>query len=144
MAGEVDVRNEGPPDSQDTEDLSLGQLVGRVTSDMSQLFRQELDLAKTEIKEEVTKVGKGAGMMSGAGVAGLFALLLFSFAAAWGLAEPLTRWVAFLVVGGVWLLIAAVLFLVGRRQLASAKPFPPQKTVETLKEDAQWAKDQMK
>jgi len=144
MAGDVDVRNDSSGGADDAEELSVGELIGRVTSDASQLFRQELELAKTEIKEEVAKVGKGAGMMSGAGIAALFALQLFSLAAAWGLAEPLYRWVAFLVVGGVWLLTAAVLFLVGRRQLASAKPFPPQQTVETLKEDAQWAKDQMK
>jgi uncharacterized membrane protein YqjE len=126
------------------EDLRLGELIGRVTGDVSQLFRQELELAKAEIKEEVAQAGKGAGLMSGAWVAAVFALLLFSLAAAWGLAEPLDRWGAFLVVAGVWLLIALVLFKAGRRQLAQAKPFPPQKTVETLKEDVQWAKEQMK
>lgn len=131
-------------DAPDPEELSLGELVGRVTGDMSQLFRQELDLAKAEIKEEVSKAGKGAGMMSGAGISVLYALMLFSLAAAWGLAEPLYRWVAFVVVGAVWLVIGLVLFLAGRRQLAEAKPFAPPKTVETLKEDVQWAKDQMK
>ncbi len=144
MARDVELRQDSGSDDEPVEELSVGQLIGRVTGDLSQLFRQELDLAKTEIKEEVAKAGKGAGMMSGAGIAGLYALLLLSFAAAWGLAEPLSRWLAFLVVAGVWLLVALVLFLTGRRQLASAKPFPPQKTVETIKEDAQWAKDQMR
>lgn len=144
MAGDVDVRPEGGSGGEAAEDLSVGQLIGKVTGDLSELFRQELELAKTEIKEEVVKAGKGAGMMSGAGIAGLYVLLLLSLAAAWGLAEPLNRWVAFLVVAGVWLVIAVVLFLAGRRQLAEAKPFPPEKTVEALKEDAQWAKDQMR
>lgn len=143
MARDVDVRPDGGSEGEAPEDLSVGQLFGRVTGDLSDLFRQELDLAKTEIKEEVTRAGKGAGMMSGAGIAGLFALLLLSFAAAWGLADVVARGVAFLIVGGAWVLVALVLFLAGRRQLAKAKPFPPQKTVETLKEDVQWAKDQM-
>ena len=144
MARDVEVRPTGGSDGDSAEDLSLGQLVGRVTGDVSDLFRQELDLAKTEIKEEISRAGKGAGMLSGAGIAGLFAVLLLSFAAAWGLAEVVARGVAFLIVSGAWLVGALVLFLAGRRQLAKAKPFPPQKTVETLKEDVQWAKDQMK
>ncbi len=138
------MRAGGRSDTPEPDELSLGELVGRVTGDLSQLFRQELDLAKTEIKEEVSRAGKGAGMMSGAGISVLYALMLFSLAAAWGLAEPLYRWVAFVVVGAVWLLIGLVLFVAGRRHLAEAKPFAPPKTVETLKEDVQWAKDQMR
>jgi uncharacterized membrane protein YqjE len=143
MERNVDVRFRDGSDGQPAEELSVGQLVGRVTGDLSQLFRQELDLAKTEIKEEVARAGKGAGMLSGAGVAGLYGLMLLSFAAAWGLAEVVARGVAFLLVGVAWLLVALVLFLTGRRQLAKAQPFPPQQTVETLKEDVQWAKEQM-
>jgi Putative Actinobacterial Holin-X, holin superfamily III len=144
MARDVDVRPEAETDGQPVEDLSVGQVVGRVTSDLSQLFRQELELAKTEIKEEVTHAGKGAGMISGAGIAALFVLQLCSLAAAWVLADHVARGAAFLIVGGVWAVIGLVLFTAGRRHLAAAKPFPPQKTVETLKEDVQWAKDQMK
>ncbi len=138
------MRPESGSDGEPVEELSVGQLIGRVTGDLSQLFRQELDLAKTEIKEEVAKAGKGAGMMSGAGIAALFALLLLSFAAAWGLAEVVATGVAFAIVGGAWVLVALVLFLGARKHLADAKPFPPEKTVETLKEDVQWAKDQMR
>ena len=145
MPKDLDVRSAQVGDGQvDDDEPTVGELVGRVTGDLSTLFRQELELAKTEIKEEVTKAGKGAGMLSGAGIAGLYALLLLSFAAAWGLAEEVSRGVAFLIVGGFWIVIAAALFVMGRRQLETAKPFPPQQTVETLKEDAQWAKEQMK
>jgi uncharacterized membrane protein YqjE len=144
MARDLDVRSTEADNGQADEEPTVGELFGRVTGDLSTLFRQELELAKTEIKEEVTKAGKGAGMLSGAGIAGLYALMMLSFAAAWGLAETVSRGVAFLIMGVVWLAIAAALFVIGRRQLATAKPFPPEQTVETLKEDAQWAREQMK
>jgi len=144
MPGDVDVRHEDGSDEAPAEDLSLGDLVGRITGDITQLFRQELELAKTEIKEEVAHAGKGAGMMSGAGIAALFGLQMLSLAAAWAVDLALFRWTAFLVVGAVWIAVALVLFSKGKRQLSDAKPFPPPKTVETLKEDAQWVKDQMK
>jgi len=143
MARDLDVRSTQADNGQANEEPTVGELFGRVTGDLSTLFRQELELAKTEIKEEVTKAGKGAGMLSGAGIAGLYALMLLSFAGAWGLAETVSRGVAFLIMGGVWVAIAAALFVVGRRQLATVNPVPEQ-TVETLKEDAQWAKEQMK
>ncbi|HEV3362748.1 MAG TPA: phage holin family protein [Acidimicrobiia bacterium] len=144
MARDIDVRPEAEPDDHPVEDQSVGQIVGRVTSDLSQLFRQEVALAKTELKEEISQAGKGAGMISGAGIAALFVLQLCSLAAAWVLADHVARGAAFLIVAGVWAIVGLVLFTAGRRHLAAAKPFPPQKTVETLKEDVQWAKDQMK
>jgi len=144
MARDIDVRPEAEPDDQSVEDQSVGQIVGRVTSDLSQLFRQEVALAKTELKEEISQAGKGAGMISGAGIAALFVLQLCSLAAAWVLADHVARGAAFLIVAAVWAIVGLVLFTAGRRNLAAAKPFPPQKTVETLKEDVQWAKDQMK
>jgi uncharacterized membrane protein YqjE len=123
------------------EDVSLGQLVGRLTSDMSRLFRDELQLAKVEIKEEVGKSSKAAGMLGGTGVAALLALLMLSFAAAWGLAEVIATGFAFLVVGGFYAIVAGALFLVGRRKLAEVHPVPEQ-TVETVKEDVAWARAQ--
>lgn len=123
------------------EDQSLGQLVGRMTSDLSTLFRQEIELAKVELREEVAKAGKGAGMFGGAGFAGYMAILLLSFAGAWGLAELMAAGLAFLIVGALYAVVAAGLLLVGRRKLKSIRG--PQQTVKTVKEDVQWAREQM-
>ncbi len=141
MARDVDVPA-GMTHSDPVEDLSLGDLVGRITGDITQLFRQEIELAKTEIKQEAARAGKGAGLMSGAAVAGLLALQLSSLALAWAVDTALWRWVAFFIIAAMWTIVAVVLFNAGKRQLTTLKP--PQQTVETLKEDAQWAKDQMR
>lgn len=122
-------------------DKSVGQLLGRMTSDLSHLFHDELELAKVEIKEEVTKAGTAAGLFGGTGVAALFALLMFSFAAAWGLAEIIPIGYAFLIMGALYAVIAVVTFVVGRQQISTVNPIP-QQTVETLQEDIAWAKQQ--
>lgn len=121
-------------------DLSLGELIGRITTDFGNLVTTQVELAKVEIKEEVAKATKGAAMVSGGAVAGLLALLLLSMAAAWGLAEVMAPGFAFLVVGGVWLIAAAVLILTGRNRLTEVNAVP--ETRETIKEDVQWAQQQ--
>jgi len=124
-----------------SDERSLGQIVSDVSSDLSTLFRQELELAKTELKEEIGKAGKGAGMLGGAGFAGYFVLLFLSFA----LMLLLDRWMAAslaaLIVAVLWGIAAAVLASMGRKKLKEANPQLP-KTQQTLKEDAQWAKAQ--
>ena len=121
-------------------DQSLGELVARLSTDFGDLVTTQVELAKVEIKEEVARAGKGAGMLGGGAVAGLLALSLLSFAAAWGLAEVIEPGVAFLIVGVVWAAIAAVLFLTGRNRLTSVEPIP--ETRDTIKEDISWAKQQ--
>jgi hypothetical protein len=121
------------------EDASLGELFGRLGQDLSLLVRQEVELAKAEITQEVTKAGKGAGFLGGSGITGLFALLLLSFAAAWGLAAAIPTGVAFLIIGLLYAAAAGFLFLRGRSELRRVHPVPEQ-TVATVKEDVQWAK----
>jgi len=125
------------------EERTLGDLMGDLTRDMSTLVRKELELARVEIKEEVAKGGKAGGMLGGTALAAHMALLFVSFAAAWGLAEIVPTGFAFLVVGLIYGAVAAVLFTKGRAELQKVRPVPEQ-TVETLKEDVQWAKQQMK
>jgi len=122
-------------------DKSLGDLLGRLTKDFSNLVSTQVDLAKLEIKEEVARAGKGAGMLTGGGLVGYLAILLLSFAAAWGLAEIMPTGFAFLIVGAVWLVVAAVLLLRGRDELKSVNPVP-QQTKSELQEDIQWARQQ--
>ena len=124
-------------------DASLGELVAHATQDLSQLLRQELALAKLELKKEAVNAGKGAAMLGGAGGAGLFALVFLSIAAAYGiswLGIPL-GW-GFFVVGALYLLVAAVLGLLGKKNLQ--KVGPPERTIATVKDDVAWAKNPTK
>lgn len=125
--------------AHDGDHASVGELVGEVGRDLTLLMRQEMALARMEMKEEATKAGKGAGMLGGAGYAGHLLLLFGSLAGVFGLAHVIDIAWAALVVAGAWAVIAAVLALSGRRKLRAVHP-KPQHTMETLKEDAQWAR----
>jgi uncharacterized membrane protein YqjE len=122
-------------------DASLGELFSRLTKDFSQLVSTQVELAKVELKEEVAHAGKGAGMLAGGAFAGYLAVLLLSFAAAWGLAAVMPTGWAFLLVGVVWAVVAAVLAKSGREQFRAVHPVPPQ-TQQSLKEDVEWARQQ--
>ncbi|MDP8971509.1 MAG: phage holin family protein [Actinomycetota bacterium] len=118
------------------DERPLGELFSALTSSFQQLLRQEIELAKLETKEKLSRAGNAAARFAGMAMAALMALLLLSFAAAWGLAMLIPAGLAFLVVGIVYLIVAGVLYRQGRRQLARFQPVPEQ-TVSTLKEDAQ-------
>jgi hypothetical protein len=117
----------------DVSDASVGELVGHVAQDLSMLMRQELELAKAEVKQEITKTGKAAGMFGAAGFTGYMVLLFASIAAWWGLANVMDQGWAALIVTGIWAIIGAVAFVVGRRQIKDVNPKPEQ-TIETVKE----------
>jgi len=119
--------------SQDISNASVGEMIGHVAQDLSLLMRQEVELAKAEIKQEASKTAKAAGMLGGAGFAGYMVLLFASIAAWWGLANLMDQAWAALIVTGVWAVIGAVLFVVGRDRLKQVNPKPEQ-TVETVKE----------
>lgn len=121
------------------QERSTGELLSRVTSDLQVLFRQEVELAKAEIKEEGTKAGKAAGMFGGAGFAGYMVLLFLSLAAMFGLAAVMDDGWAALIVAALWAVAAAVLYQMGRTKMRTVSPKPEQ-TVQTLKEDAEWAR----
>jgi hypothetical protein len=124
----------------DVTDQSVGDLLGRVTSDLSTLMRQEVELAKVEIKEEATKAGKASGTLVGSGLVGYLVLVFLSLAVMFGLDQVMPIGWAALITAVLLGIIAAVLFVVGRRQFQQVNPKPEQ-TVETLKEDVQWAKN---
>jgi uncharacterized membrane protein YqjE len=127
----------GPPD---VEGRSVGDLLGRVTSDLSTLMRQEVELAKVEIKEEATKAGKASGMLAGAGAVGYLVLVFLALALMFALDAVMpTGWAA-LITAVVLGVVAAILFVIGRKRFQQVNPKPEQ-TVETLKEDVQWAKN---
>jgi hypothetical protein len=121
-----------------TGDPSLGDLVATATKDLSSLMRQELELAKVELKRDAVAAGKGAGGLGAAGFAGMLGLVFLSIAAAYALGRVVPLGAGFLIVGCVYLLVAGVAGLVGIKSFK--KMGPPAKTIETLKDDAAWAK----
>jgi ABC-type multidrug transport system fused ATPase/permease subunit len=130
-----------PTGSTGTSDRSLGQIVGDVTQDLSALVRQELHLAKTEAKQEASRAGRGAGLLTGAGIAGHLLLVFVSLALMFLLDNWMPIEVAALITALVWLVVAAVLGAMGRKALRETNPALPEKQ-RSLKEDAQWARAQ--
>jgi hypothetical protein len=122
-------------------DKPLSTLMGDMVSEMGDLVRQEIALAKIETKDELVKAGQAAGMGAGAGIAGHMALLFLSFALAWLMAQAMNTALAFLIVGIIYAAVAGLLALGARKRAKAINPVPEQ-TVETLKEDVQWAKAQ--
>ncbi|MDD1475916.1 phage holin family protein [Arthrobacter sp. H16F315] len=114
------------------ESSSLGELLGEVTRDMSTLMRQEVELAKVELKQSATRAGKGGGMLAGAGVAGHFVLLFLSLALWWALGTVLGLGWSGVVVAIIWGIVAAALAATGRKQLNAIKGLP--QTAATLQE----------
>lgn len=122
-----------------SSDASVGELMGQITSDLSQLMRQELALAKAELREEATKAGRGAGLLGAAGYAGHLVLLFGSFALVFGLGQVTGIAWACLIVTLLWATIGGLLARQGKRALSGVHP-KPERTIQTLKEDAQWAR----
>ena len=139
---EVRSRGADTDPSQPLEaEATLGELFSRLTDDFSSLVSTQLELAKVEIKDEAARAGKGAGMLTGGALAGYLAVILLSFAAAWGLAATISTGWAFLIVGVIWAGVAAALAVLGRNQFKEVHPIPPQ-TKAALKEDIEWARQQ--
>jgi hypothetical protein len=120
-------------------DGSVGELVSAVTSDAQTLFRQEMELAKAEIRQEAVKAGKAAGMFGGAGFAGYMVAVFLSLAGVAALDNVMDAAWAALIITGIWALNGLVLFARARSGMRSVSPTPEQ-TMTTLKEDAQWAR----
>ena len=125
-------REPGGPSSgrPDVEQASVGELLGNVSRDLSTLMRQEMALARAELKQEATKTGKAAGAYTGAGIAGWFVLLFLSVALWAGLSHVMDSGWAGLVVAVVWAVIAAVLYATGRSKMREVRA--PERTVDTL------------
>ncbi|GAB2525903.1 phage holin family protein [Paramicrobacterium agarici] len=119
------------PSEEHAERSSLGDLLGEVSRDVSELMRQEVELAKAEIKQSATRAGKGAGLYGGAGYAGMMAIFFLSIAAWWGLGYLIGNGWSGLVIAVVWAIIALVLCLMGKK-FESVKGAP--QTVDTVKE----------
>ncbi|AZS45148.1 phage holin family protein [Microbacterium oleivorans] len=124
--------SDATPSEQKATTTSLGDLLGEVTRDLSTLMRQEITLAKAELKESATTSAKGAGMLGGAGYAASMVVLFLSLAL-WAALATLVGWGwSGVIVAVLWAIIAAVLYVTGRKQLKNVQGAP--QTVETLQE----------
>ena len=121
-------------------DASLSELFSEMTSELSTLFRKEVELAKTEAREDLSQAGKAGAMFGAAGVAGWLALLLLSLALAWLLDQAMNTALAFAIVGVLWAIVAAIFLFSGRSSLQRVRGLPT--TRDTIKEDVEWAKAQ--
>ncbi|MBJ7455669.1 MAG: phage holin family protein [Thermoleophilia bacterium] len=121
------------------EEASIGELLRRLSEDTSELVRQEMALARAELTEQGKQVGIGAGLLGGAAVATLLALGALTAAVIAGLDEIVPLWLAATIAAALWAAIAGALALRGRGEVREATP-PAAQTVETVKEDVQWAK----
>jgi hypothetical protein len=126
------VPNEYPtPSEEKAAETSLGDLFAEVSRDVSELMRQEIELAKAELKQTATRASKGAGMYGGAGVAGYLALLFVSIAIWWGLGYLVGNAWSAVIVAVLWGIAAAILFAVGKKQFEAIRGMP--QTVDSVK-----------
>jgi xanthine/uracil permease len=125
------------------DERSLGDLFSDLSRETTTLVRQEVQLAKAELTQSATEAARGIGMLLAGGAVAYAGLLFLLLAIVYGLVDAgWDAWLSALVVGLVVVAIGAILVLRARESLKPAN-LAPQKTVETLKEDAAWAKEQI-
>jgi hypothetical protein len=130
-----------PPEG-DLRERPVGELMKELASQTSTLVRQELDLAKAEMAQKGKQAGLGAGMFGAAGIVGFLAVLALTACFIAALATGMDVWLAALIVAIVYAAIAGALAFVGRNRVKEATPPVPEQTIETVKEDVEWAKSQ--
>ncbi len=129
--------------SETLREQPVGDLVKQLSADLSTLVRQELRLAQAEMTEKGKKAGIGVGMFGGAGLAAVLALGALTTCLIAALATGMEVWLAALIVTAVYGAIAGVLAVSGKARVSEATPPMPEQTVETVKEDVQWAKTRL-
>ena len=139
MAGRED-----PPGTDDLRERPIGELLKQLSEETTRLVHQELELAKAELAQKGRQAGLGAGLFGAAGVIGFLALAALTTCIILLLDAVMPAWLAALIVAAVYAAVAAVLAMRGRAKVKQATPPVPEQTVETVKEDVEWAKTQMR
>ena len=121
-------------------DKSTSELLSQFSQQTTDLMRQELELAKAELRVKGKAAGIGVGAFGGAGVVALYAVGALTAAAILGLAIVLDAWLAALIVGVGYLAIAGILALTGKKKVEQATPPVPEQAIESSKEDVEWTK----
>jgi Putative Actinobacterial Holin-X, holin superfamily III len=125
---------------EDLRERPIGELLKQLADETATLVRQELDLAKAEMREKAGKAGPGFGMWGAAGMTALLAAGALTAFLILALDGVMPNWLAALLVGLVYAAIATVLYVNGKHRVEEAGSPVPQKTIESVKEDVQWAK----
>jgi hypothetical protein len=126
---------------QDLRDEPIAELLKRLSNETTHLVKMELELAKAEMTQKGKQAGLGAGLLGGGGIAGLMALIALTLTLIFLLDTFMKTWIAALIVTVLWAAIAGALALKGKNELKDVNPAPEQ-TIETVKEDVEWAKTQ--
>ena len=121
-------------------DRSTAELLGQLSQQTGDLVRQEMELAKAELRVKGKAAGLGAGMFGGAGLAALYAVGALTACVILALAIVVDAWVAALIVGVVYAAVAGVLALTGKKKVEQATPPVPEQAIESTKEDVEWTK----
>src|SRR5688572_12217280 len=133
---------DGAPNNRELRERPVGELLRELSQQTTTLVRQELELAKAELAQKGKRAGVGAGLLTGAGVVGLAAFGALTAALIAALSTAMDTWLAALIVALVYAAVAGALALVGKTRVKEATPPAPEQTIETVKEDVQWAKTQ--
>jgi uncharacterized membrane protein YqjE len=120
---------------------SIADILQGIVGNIQNIIRSEVRLAKTEMKEEATAAGKAAGMLAAGAVLAIYAVGILLLCLVYALSGPLPAWAAALVVGLVVAAIAGILVMIGMNRIKSVSPKPEQ-TIDSIKEDVQWVKQQ--
>lgn len=131
---------EPTPRQEDLREAPAGELFKRLSADTSRLVRLEIELAKTEMTAKAKTLGAGAGLLGAAALFGFFAFAAFTTLLIALLATGMKTWIAALIVTVIYVAIAAVAGLLGKGRVQQAGPPVPEQTIETVKEDVEWAK----
>jgi hypothetical protein len=132
MSHSVDLPSDEPRRSAlEAEDgRTLGEVMGDLTRNVSTLLQQEVALAKAELRQSGARAGKGVGLYAGAAVAGVLFLVFLSVSAWWGLGQFIGNEWSALIVAAVWVIVAIVLALAGKKEMERIRGLP--QTTETL------------
>jgi len=140
------TRQDPPPGAtqEDLRERPFGELLKQLSEETTRLVHQEIELAKAELTQKGKQAGLGAGLFGAAGAIGFLALAALTTCLILALDAAMPAWLAALIVAVVYAAVAAVLALRGRAKVQQAVPPVPEQTIETVKEDVQWAKTQMR
>ena len=132
MSHQVDLPSSEPKRSalQAEDGRSLGEVMGDLTRNISTLLHQEVALAKAELRQSGAQAGKGIGLLVGATIAGVLFLVFLSVSAWWGLGQFIENQWSALVVAAVWVIVAIVLALAGKKELERIRGLP--QTADTM------------
>lgn len=120
----------------------IGGLIGSIIKDLQELVRDEIQLAKLELSEDASKIGKALGFVAGAALIGLVGFIFLMLALTYALAETMDAWLAAGIVGLGLVIIAAILGVAAKNKLSAAS-LKPEQTIDSLKEDKAWAQQQI-